>query len=155
MGFKEPAFFVRHLETEANREDVVELGFRVKMPEEALIEPGYSGPKEFAGGLVRNFHEEHGQITMSVDTPSDSFLVVTASYFPRWQATVDGKETPLYRANGSFLALQVPSGRHEVELVYRPTDHLLLLAISGMILLLVAAYCAWKLQTAYLFPGNR
>jgi uncharacterized membrane protein YfhO len=42
------------------------------------------------------------------------------SHAQGWTARVDGREAPVRRANGKHLAVPVPSGRHEVELLYRP-----------------------------------
>jgi hypothetical protein len=141
LGFKEPAFFVRVLKPEESREDLVELGVRLQLPHEALVEPGYSGPKQFSGdGAVQDFHEHHGHLSMRVHGKYEGFLVVTTTHFPRWRATIDGAETPVFRANGSFLGLRVPPGQHDIDLVYWPADHLVLLAISGLALLLVIAW---------------
>jgi uncharacterized membrane protein YfhO len=45
-------------------------------------------------------------------------LVVAQAYYHCWRASVDGRAVPLWRANYAFQALEVPSGRHEVRLVY-------------------------------------
>ena len=50
-----------------------------------------------------------------------SFLVIAQSFYHRWKATVDGQPAPILRANHAFQAVQVPSGEHRVELVYKDT----------------------------------
>lgn len=47
-------------------------------------------------------------------------LVFNTAYFPGWQATLDGVETPLYRADILFQAVVVPPGEHTVTVDYRP-----------------------------------
>jgi hypothetical protein len=47
-----------------------------------------------------------------------AMLVVAQAYYHCWKATVDGQPAPLWRANYAFQAVEVPSGRHEVRLVY-------------------------------------
>jgi hypothetical protein len=54
------------------------------------------------------------------ETESDrpAMVVVAQSYYHRWHAYVDGNRVPLWRANHAFQALEVPAGRHEVDLIY-------------------------------------
>lgn len=138
-GFKAPAFLVRELRREENRDFIVSLGLHLEMPEQALIEPGYDGPMSFSGaGSIANFHEHHDQIAFDVATTADAFVVVTTTYFPRWRATIDAQSVPLHRVNGSFMGLRIPPGTHAIRLEYRPTDHLMLLAISAAALTLTS-----------------
>jgi hypothetical protein len=58
------------------------------------------------------------RIEAEVETLAPAMVVVSQSYYHNWRAYVDGKPTPLVRANFAFQALQVPAGRHEVQLVY-------------------------------------
>ena len=50
-----------------------------------------------------------------------AFVVIAQSFYHRWKATVDGQPAPILRANHAFQAVQVPSGEHRVELVYKDT----------------------------------
>lgn len=52
----------------------------------------------------------------------DGYLVMTDSYFPGWHASLDGVSLPVSRADFAFLAVEVPRGRHEVRLHYRPAS---------------------------------
>lgn len=69
---------------------------------------------------------------------TDAMLVVAQSYYHCWKATVDGKPAALWRANYAFQAVEVPSGRHEVRLVYADRAFWFGTAIS----LVELAYCA-------------
>jgi hypothetical protein len=55
-----------------------------------------------------------------VDAPAAGYLVVRDHFAPGWEATIDGRATRIYRANGLFKAVFVDRGRHRVDLVYRP-----------------------------------
>jgi len=58
---------------------------------------------------------------------------------------VDGRPTPLLRANHAFQALEVPAGQHEIVLQYEDPIFRLGVLISG----LAAAVCSvlwWRWQ---------
>jgi hypothetical protein len=77
----------------------------------------------------------------ALDTPG--YVVVSDSWYPGWQATVDGTPTPIERANLNFRAVHVPEGAHTVRLVYRPTSYRVGLAISVAALLAVLLGTLW------------
>ena len=50
---------------------------------------------------------------------ADSALILAAqSFYHPWRAYVDGKTTTLWKANYAFQALEVPPGKHRVDLIY-------------------------------------
>jgi hypothetical protein len=63
-------------------------------------------------------------------------------YQPGWVATVDGKETPIFRANYVLRAMLLPAGSHKVEMKFQPqsyyTGEKVSLVSSVLILLLFA-----------------
>lgn len=72
-----------------------------------------------------------------VHTSSIGYLVNSDSYYPGWQALVDGQPARLFRANLAFRAVQVPAGDHTVEFRYAPLSVALgaLLSLGSMIVL--------------------
>ncbi|MEI7729627.1 MAG: YfhO family protein [Verrucomicrobiota bacterium] len=60
------------------------------------------------------FHQ--GQITVEASAPS--LLVIAQSWYPCWKAYLDGKTTPLLCANYAFQAIQIPIGKHQIQLRY-------------------------------------
>ncbi|HEY1663135.1 MAG TPA: YfhO family protein [Verrucomicrobiae bacterium] len=57
-------------------------------------------------------------VEAEVEANQPSLVVVSQTYYHDWRAFVDGAPTPLLRANEAFQAIQVPSGKHEVRLIY-------------------------------------
>jgi uncharacterized membrane protein YfhO len=55
---------------------------------------------------------------VEVESRQPTLVVFSQTYYPAWQATVDGQPAPLLRANHAFQAVPVPSGRHGVRIVY-------------------------------------
>ena len=58
------------------------------------------------------------RIQAELDQPG--FLVLLDNYHPDWRAYVDGKETEVHRADYTFRAIQLESGKHQVEFVFKP-----------------------------------
>jgi len=72
------------------------------------------------------------KIKVAIESDQAGYLVLADSYYPGWQATVDGQAAPIERANYAFRAVPVPAGAHTVEMVFRPMTWYLGLAISGL-----------------------
>lgn len=60
------------------------------------------------------------QVSIDVDAPKASWLVLTDVYYPGWSAFIDGAQTPIYRAYGVVRAIQVSPGIHQVVFRYNP-----------------------------------
>ncbi|MBM3882009.1 MAG: hypothetical protein FJ387_20190 [Verrucomicrobia bacterium] len=71
-----------------------------------------------ASAAVLDLHAEAHRLRFTVDAAEPAWVVVAQSYYPCWQATVNGRPVPLYRANHAFQALEVPAGRAMVDLRY-------------------------------------
>ena len=65
-------------------------------------------------------------------------LVVADSFFPGWQAIVDGYPAKIDRANGIFRAVLLDEGVHGVTFAYRPESWRRGVAISLISLALLA-----------------
>jgi Bacterial membrane protein YfhO len=57
---------------------------------------------------------------LKVQTQRDALLVFSDSYYPGWVADVDGRPTPIYRANVTQRAVAVPAGEHRVTFRFEP-----------------------------------
>jgi hypothetical protein len=68
--------------------------------------------------VVRSEIQAH-RIEAEVEAAGPVLLVVAQAYYHPWQACVDGRGVPLFRANHAFQALEIPQGRHQVRLIYR------------------------------------
>ena len=105
--------------------------------------PNLQGEKTAEGETVEivTYAPEH--VVLDVEATGDGYLVLTDTYYPGWRARVDGEEVPIFRANLTSRAVELPAGRHRVEFEYRPRVLYLGLAISLGSLLLVVFGLIW------------
>jgi len=57
---------------------------------------------------------------LDADMQRDGWIVVTNSDWKGWRAYIDGRRVKTHRANGAFLGIYTPAGRHRVRLTYWP-----------------------------------
>lgn len=60
------------------------------------------------------------EVKIETNTPVGRMLFLSDNFYPGWKATIDGKETKIYRADYTFRAVPVPSGKHIVKFIYEP-----------------------------------
>jgi hypothetical protein len=56
--------------------------------------------------------------TWTIEARDGGFLRVSGAYHPGWTAMIDGRETPVLRADGIFRGVVVPPGARSVEFFY-------------------------------------
>lgn len=59
-------------------------------------------------------------VQVAVQAPQGGWLLLADTWYPGWQARVDGVRAPVQPAYGVFRAVQLPAGAQQVEFVYRP-----------------------------------
>jgi len=112
----------------------------IELETSALVESPLSLPPG-APGYATLVNDRPGRLGVHVDCPGWRLLVISESYHPGWQATIDGRPERLLRVNGDFLGCVVPGGKHEVRLEFRPASLRwgLWLSCAGLLLTLVIA----------------
>jgi len=60
------------------------------------------------------------KVQIRVVASGNVLLVLTDTSYPGWEAELDGNLTSIYRANGAFRAVLIPSGAHRVTFAYDP-----------------------------------
>ncbi len=123
-------------------------------PHQAVVLEGTNSPPapqpppagaESRAAIIR----EHPQLVqIEASLPTDGYLVLLDTYYPGWQAYVDGRSTPLYRANYIGRAVFVPAGEHTVRFEYRPRSFQagLWLSLAAILAMVVAALVTPKRQ---------
>ncbi|MBI2258544.1 MAG: YfhO family protein [Flavobacteriia bacterium] len=73
--------------------------------------------KQFnAQGTIKMKSYAPNKITYEFESQSDQFAVFSEIYYPEgWTATIDGKESQIYKVNYLLRGLEVPKGKHQIE----------------------------------------
>jgi hypothetical protein len=79
------------------------------------------------------------RMTLAIDSAASVFVGISVPGWKGWRLTLDGRAAPLYPFNHAFLGFQVPAGRHEAQMRYRPDSFVVGSAVSAATALLGAA----------------
>jgi hypothetical protein len=139
------AWIVHHVEVLPGEDQVLE---RLAQPEfdptaAALVVEPLASP--LAGGRpgtsqVRVVDRSPSYLSIEVEAADEGLLVLSEIHYPGWQASVDGRMVPIVVANATLRAVEVPAGRHRVEMAFRPLSVVLGITISLATLLVGLAF---------------
>jgi hypothetical protein len=95
-------------------------------------------PDSTAYVSIQKYNDE--KISIKVKASGNNFLFLGDNYVPiGWKATVDGKETKIFKVNHGFRGIVVPQGEHLIEFTYLPESWVLskniALALSSLTIL--------------------
>jgi hypothetical protein len=85
-----------------------------------------------------------GHARMVTRSTGGGVLVFSETFCSGWHAEVDGRATPVLRADYALLGVPLPAGQHDVRLTYRPTQMLVggavtLVTILALVLAVIPA----------------
>ncbi|HEU0069917.1 MAG TPA: hypothetical protein VFS04_01360 [Alphaproteobacteria bacterium] len=91
-------------------------------PEDRVLIPGLSAPRGEAGpaGVARILSRTRDEWRIVVEMGRPGYLVLNELAHPAWQASVDGRDLPILRANRLFRAVALPTGEHTVVWRFQP-----------------------------------
>jgi hypothetical protein len=108
--------------------------------------PAAAAPAATAKGTARLIQFTDNRIVMESDAAADGWLLVNDYYDPAWRGYVDGRRTPVLRADGIFRALAVPAGKHRVDMLYQPNILSFWLPLSALLFLAAAAAASYAFR---------
>ena len=95
-----------------------------------------------SAGSVRGVRETPNTARIDVDAAERAFLYMSVTPHKYWQVTVDGRRVQPVVTNIAFQGVQVPAGRHVVEMRYRNP----LFLYGGIVSLLTLAFLVWRMR---------
>ncbi|MFN0083063.1 MAG: YfhO family protein [Ferruginibacter sp.] len=97
---------------------------------------------------------DNDAISYESNSGSNNVAVFSEIYYKDWNAYLDGKKVPFFKANYVLRAMVVPAGKHTIEFKFEPSIFFLsknISAIAGwllFVLLLAALFMEWRKGTA-------
>ena len=134
------AFLVNQYTVETNPQEILNKMFSssFNLRNDVVLEKNLNQKLSGQGTVqVKNYSQD--KISIETNSTGNNLLFLSDSYYPGWQAFVDGKETNIYRADFTFRAILVPKGIHQVEFVYNPFSFKLGVVgfVAGVILIVI------------------
>lgn len=104
-----------------------------QVPGDALDTPVASG------GSVEIVEYENTRVVIEASLPSAGFIVLADTWYPGWQARLDGERAQIYRANHAQRAVWAAAGEHTLVFEYQSSRFLAGSVVTGVafIILLV------------------
>jgi hypothetical protein len=90
-----------------------------------------------AEARILEYGNQRVNIQASLDSPG--ILVLADSFYPGWNAYVNGRQEKIYRANLFFRGVRLSAGTHTVQFRYEPRSFAIGRAVSIITLLFIVA----------------
>jgi hypothetical protein len=111
-----------------------------------LAELGAAAPANGSGadsaGRVAIVERQANRVVLHAEMSRPGYVVLLDRFDTNWHAALDGKETPVMRANQLFRAVYTPAGAHGLCFEYKQKGLLSGLLVSAATLLLLT-FLAW------------
>jgi hypothetical protein len=100
------------------------------------LEPAVAAPRGAPATIVR---DEPQLVEVEATLAAPGLVVLADSFYPGWQATVDGLPAPILPVNHLFRGVAATAGRHRVRFEYRPASLRWGAAVSAIGIVLACA----------------
>ena len=140
------AWFIDKIQYENNANEEIDAIGQVDLQQTAIVDSKF---KEALKGVNEGYKDslstirltsyEPNQLVYETSSPQDGIVVFSEIYYPGWTATIDGKPADIARADYILRAMNVPAGKHTIEMRFDPQSlHITEgIAYGAMALLLV------------------
>lgn len=140
------AWFIDKIQYVNNANEEIDAIGQVDLQQTAIVDSKF---KEALKGVNEGYKDslstirltsyEPNQLVYETSSPQDGIVVFSEIYYPGWTATIDGKPADIARADYILRAMNVPAGKHTIEMRFNPQSlHITEgIAYGAMALLLV------------------
>ena len=99
----------------------------VYLPKELTAVSLATNASAITRATVLSTHWEREAISIEVEANAPTWVVIAQTFYHPWKAFAGERELPIRRANHAFQAVEIPAGRHHLELRY--VDHAFTLGV--------------------------
>lgn len=113
---------------------------QVESGSKASLKDAFS--KDSTATIQLTFHKPN-HLKYSSKNANDGFAVFSEMYYKNgWIASIDGKETPIYKVDYALRGINIPAGNHKIEFKFEPQvvktgSTIVLISTIGMILVII------------------
>ena len=108
--------------------------------------PATGAPAPAGAARLESIEPDRVRLHARADGPGPALLVVSDTDYPGWEATVDGKATPVQRVNYVLRGVRLAPGAHDVVFRFRPATWTAGWVLSLAALLTVAGLAGVELR---------
>lgn len=142
------AWFVNKVQYVGNANEEIDALNEIDPLQTAVVDTKF---KEQLKGVTESFKDslstirltkyEPNQLVYETSSPKEGVVVFSEIYYPGWIATIDGQPADMARADYILRAMNVPAGKHTIEMRFDPKSlHVTEgIAYGAMALLLIGA----------------
>lgn len=149
------AFLVHEVVVKNSDKEIIDqlLDSNFDLAKAAVIEENVSlGKTKFNLKNDKVLYFNYGQTSSFIKTNSeaDGFLLVTDSFYPGWEAKIDGQPAKIYRTDFAFRGIFVPQGEHLIEFIYQPLSFRLgsFISLSTAVIMIGIIIVFFSVKTA-------
>lgn len=82
------------------------------------VEPGPLDSSGRAKSAARILNYEPNKVVIEAETERQGILIYSGNWYPFWRAKLDGRPVEILKANYTLMGVEMPPGKHRVELWY-------------------------------------
>jgi hypothetical protein len=108
----------------------------------ALVEDSidYAKPAANALATIKVLRSAGTRLIIKTESRTSGFLVTSDTYYPGWQAEIDGHPTHIFKTDYTLRGVIIPAGRHFVSFRFQPNSFLIGLSVSAFSVFLLLCY---------------
>lgn len=80
----------------------------------------YAAPSAPVGVVTLVAPESNSTVRAHVSQNQQGILILSDSWYPGWEARIDGEPAEVFPVDGTFRGVIVDAGDHDIEFIYRP-----------------------------------